>query len=326
MTGKYLVITPCRDEAEHLPTAISTMVRQTVRPAKWVVVDDGSTDDTPRILEEAVARHPFIEVVRRKDRGRRSVGPGVIEAFYAGLQEVNLDEYEYVCKLDADVELPARYFEAVIQRMKADPCLGNFSGKVYLREPDGTMTLERMGDENAIGAAKFYRVVCFKAIGGFVRQVSWDGIDGHMCRMKGWIAASRDEAELRIIHRRRMGSSEQGIWNGRARWGRGKYFMGSALYYITAVAVYRMFERPFIVGGIGILWGYLRAMLSRIQRYQDSAYRRFLRRYELLSLLLGKRRTAERYAQRIHKSRASEARTPRIKSECQPDPTSMGHT
>ena len=88
---------------------------------------------------------------------------------------------------------------------------------------------ERHGDDTSLGMTKFYRVACFKAIGGFVREVMWDGIDCHRCRMKGWIACSWDEPELRFVHLRPMGSSQQSIYAGRMRHGSGQYFMGTGL-------------------------------------------------------------------------------------------------
>jgi biofilm PGA synthesis N-glycosyltransferase PgaC len=287
MSRRYLLITPCRDEADHLPTTIESVARQTVRPARWVIVDDGSRDDTPGILADAAARYEFIRFVTRPDRGGRAVGPGVIEAFYAGLETVDPDDYDYLCKLDGDLDLPNDYFERVMQRFEDDAYVGNFSGKSYVRE-NGRLVSERLGDENAIGAAKFYRVQCFRDIGGFVRQVSWDGIDGHMCRLHGWIAQSDDDEALRFIHLRRMGSSQRSLWTGRKRWGRGKYFMGSTLPYVAAVSLYRMIEQPYILGGIGILLGYVQAMLGREARFDDPEYLRFFRRFERCVLLRGK--------------------------------------
>jgi poly-beta-1,6-N-acetyl-D-glucosamine synthase len=291
---RFVLLSPCRNEEQFMRHTLESVVRQSVPPATWVIVDDGSTDRTPQILAEYAARYPFIRVVRREDRGRRAVGPGVVEAFYAGLAGVQLADYAYLCKLDMDLELPETYFERVIEAMERDPSLGNFSGKVYLRGADGSLVAERTGDENAIGAAKFYRTACFQAIGGFVREVCWDGIDGHMCRMKGWSARSEDRPELRIVHLRQTGSSQHGIWAGRMRWGFGKYFMGSAPYYVAAVALYRMFEKPYVVGGCGILWGYARAMLAGAPRFEHPEFRRFLRRFERSSLVLGKRRALQR--------------------------------
>jgi biofilm PGA synthesis N-glycosyltransferase PgaC len=298
MSRRYVLITPCRDEAEHLPTTIETVARQTVPPARWVIVDDGSTDGTPSILADAAARYDFLHVVTRTDRGGRSVGPGVIEAFYAGLEAVDLDDYEYLCKLDGDLDLPRDYFQRVIERFENDAYLGNFSGKSYVRE-NGRLVSERLGDENAVGAAKFYRAACFRDIGGFVRKVSWDGIDGHMCRLHGWVAQSDDDEKLRFIHLRRMGSSERSLWAGRKRWGRGKYFMGSTLTYVAAVSVYRMFERPYIIGGIGILIGYVQAMIGGEEQFDDREYLRFFRRFERCALLRGKTRAIRKYNEEV---------------------------
>jgi hypothetical protein len=117
--------------------------------------------------------------------------------------------------------------------------------------------------------------------------------------MKGWVALSKDEPDLRIIHLRPMGSSQQNIWVGRQRWGRGKYFMGSRFYFVAAASAYRMFERPWLVGGVGIAYGYLKAALTRHPQYADRNYLRHLRRYELMSLMLGKRRALGIYNKRI---------------------------
>lgn len=295
----YCLISPCRDEAKYLRATLETTCTQTVPPALWVVVDDGSTDATPEILAEYAAKYDFLKVVTRKDRGGRAVGPGVIEAFYEGLSHIDLDDFDYVCKFDCDLEMPPRYFERVMERMEADPYLGNLSGKLFERKDTGELWEERTGDENAVGPAKFYRTACFQEIGGFVREVSWDGIDGHVCRMNGWIAQSIDDPEMRIVHLRPMGSSQQNIKVGRVRWGRGKYFMGSAFYYVLASAAYRSMEPPWIWGGLGITWGYFKAMIEGHPRYDNPEYRRYLRRFERNQLLMGKKRALERENARL---------------------------
>jgi glycosyltransferase involved in cell wall biosynthesis len=286
--GNYVVITPARDEAEFLQRTIDSMVAQTVRPDLWVIVDDGSTDATPDIVARAAQQHDWIRLHRRPDRGERKVGGGVIEAFYDGLSLVNLDDYEYLCKLDGDLELPPKYFDRVLEHFAAEPALGTMSGKVYIRTFDDRLVSERIGDDMSVGALKFYRVACFNNIGGFCRVSSWDGIDCHLCRLKGWLAYSVDEPDLRVLHLRQMGSSQRGVWTGRKRWGRGKYYMGSHPLFMLAVTLYRMFERPWVIGGLGIAVGYVEAMLTRQPRFEDTEYRRFLLRYEFTCLLRGK--------------------------------------
>ena len=290
--GKYLLISPCRDEAGYMRETLDSVIGQSVRPAKWIIVDDGSTDSTPQILAEYRAKHDWIEVVSRHDRGHRSVGPGVIEAFYAGYNEINPDEYEYVCKLDLDLRLPGRYFEILMKRMAADRRIGTCSGKAYLDE-NGTLVAERHGDDTSLGMTKFYRVSSFRGIGGFVREVMWDGIDCHCCRMNGWIACSWDEPELRFVHLRPMGSSQRGILTGRFRHGYGQYFMGTGFLYMAASAISRMNQRPYVLGSGAMLWGWVKSALDRKPRYHDAEFRTFLGRYQRRVLLVGKKRALE---------------------------------
>ena len=288
----YLLISPCRDEAAYMRETLDTVIAQSLRPAKWVIVDDGSTDDTPRILAEYARRHDWIEIVTVRDRGKRSVGPGVIEAFYAGYRTIDPDDYDYLCKLDLDLRLPPRYFEILVARMAANPRIATCSGKAYVEE-GGRLVAERHGDDTSLGMTKFYRVSCFKAIGGFVRAVMWDGIDCHQCRMKGWIACSWDEPELRFVHLRPMASSQQSIYTGRMRHGAGQYFMGTGFVYMAASAASRLNQKPYVLGSLATLWGWLRSALERRRRLDDPAFRSFLRAYQRRALLAGKKRALE---------------------------------
>ncbi len=290
MSRRYVLITPCRDEAEFLQRTIASVASQTVPPSRWVIVDDGSTDGTPEILERAAIEHDFIRVIRRESGGKRRVGPGVIDAFEHGLETIDLDEFDYVCKFDGDLQLPPRYFERVIQRMEAQPRLGTISGKPYFPNRLGTLVSEKCGDEASVGMIKFYRVTCFRDIGGFVPQVMWDGIDCHRCRMLGWIACSSDEVDIRFVHLRPMGSSHVGILCGRMRHGFGQYFMGTPWWYMLASAAFRMSRPPVLVGGAAMFWGWLRSAVRREARYEDQDFRAFLRRFQRDCLLKGKRR------------------------------------
>ncbi len=292
---RYLLVSPCRDEAEHIRRTLDSVAMQSLRPALWIVVDDGSSDDTPRILQEYSRKLPCLRVVRRENRGRRAVGPGVIDAFCAGLEAVRLDEFDYVCKLDVDLDLPPRYFELLVRRMEAEPRLGTTSGKAWFVHPrTGALVAEPSSDEMSMGMTKFYRVACFREIGGFVRQVMWDGIDCHRARMLGWLAESVDEEQLRFLHLRPQGSSHRGIWTGRVRAGFGQWFMGTSLLYYLGSAALRLFEHPAFLGSAGMLWGYASSAVRGAPRYDDPEFRRFLRRYQRACMRMGKKAATAR--------------------------------
>jgi glycosyltransferase involved in cell wall biosynthesis len=298
----YCLITPCRDEARYARRTLDSVVRQTEPPALWIIVDDGSSDDTPDILAEYARQYSWIRIVRRADRGERKVGGGVIDAFYAGYELVETSRYEFICKLDLDLELPPGYFAELMDRMTAEPRIGTCSGRPYFFRsatedcapfpltPSRRLVSEMTGPENSCGMTKFYRTACFEQIGGFVREVMWDGIDGHRCRQLGWIAVSWDDPELRFLHLRPMGTSHRSWWTGRVRHGFGQYFMGTTPIYMVASAMFRMTRPPLLVGGFGMVWGYARALLGRSRRYGDADFRKFLRRYQWACLLKGKRR------------------------------------
>ena len=287
--SRYVLISPCRNEASFMRQTLESVVTQSMRPAKWVIVDDGSTDETPRILADYASRYEWISIVTRADRGHRAVGPGVVDAFYSGFQTIDRSAYDFVCKLDLDLQLPPRYFEILIQRMNSDFRVATCSGKSYIYEND-RLVHERHGDDTSLGMTKFYRMDRFIEIGGFVREVMWDGIDCHLCRMRGWIACSWDDPELRFVHLRPMGSSQQSIYTGRMRHGYGQYFMGTGFLFLAASALSRVNQKPYVLGSLAIMWGWIKSAMQRKPRYENLAFRQFLRRYQSRILMVGKRR------------------------------------
>jgi len=286
----YVVISPCRNEADYMRRTLTSMAAQTIRPRLWVIVDDGSTDATPDILADFAAGHDWVRVVSKPDRGHRAVGPGVIEAFYAGWDTIDPGAYAYLCKLDLDLDLQPGYFEGLIAKMEADPRLGTCSGKAWYTAPGGGRVWERMGDEMSVGASKFYRMAAFDQMGGFVREVMWDGLDCHKLRFLGWKAASFPGEALAFEHLRPMGSSQSSIWAGRRRHGAGQWFMGSDPLYFAATALWKMAHPPYVLGGLATLQGYLGAWARGARQYDDPALRAFIRRYQRAALLKGKAR------------------------------------
>lgn len=282
-TQRILIISPAKDEGQYISRTINTMINQTHRPALWIIVDDGSSDNTGDLAEAAALEHDWIKVIRRQKGTERKVGPGVIDAFYAGLDTVDLNDFDYICKMDADIELNPIYFAELLKRFEANPKLGTASGKASL-VIDGKLVPERINDQFSQGCTKLFRKECFQEIGGFVREVMWDGIDCHRCRMFGWEARSYSDEELTIVHLRQMGSSYKSIYHGRMRWGYGQYFMGTHPLYLLGISTYRMLERPWIIGGLCIMAGYVKSWWQRKPRYNDARFRTHLHRWQMSEL------------------------------------------
>lgn len=273
-----VAVSPARNEEATIERTIRSMVAQTRRPLRWIIVDDGSSDRTAEIAEAAAREHDWIRVVRRSDRGFRRLGGGVIEAFDEGLASANVP-YEFVAKVDVDLEFSPAYLEVLMEHFAADPELAAASGKVFLATDAGEVE-NFMIDEMVAGQFKVYRREAFEAIGGFVREVMWDGIDFHRARMEGWRTRSFDDPRLRIRELRPMGASDRGIFRGRMRWGRGQWFMGSWMPYVLVSGVFRMRDRPFVVGGLLIIFGYVWAAIRGDRRYEDERFRCELHRWQ----------------------------------------------
>lgn len=293
MQTAYVLVSPCKDEARYIEKTLRSIAQQTVKPVQWVIVDDGSRDESMAIVAQYQTEMPFIKVVHR-DTGARAVGPGVIQAFNAGLAAVDVP-YDFICKFDVDLELPERYFEIMLERMASDPRLGTCSGKPYYRHPKtGIPVSELCGDEASVGMVKFYRRACFEVIGGFESDVGWDGYDCHRARWLGWRAQSWDEPDIRFIHLRPMGSSQKSVYAGRVRHGRGQYLLGAhPLFFLVSTAYRSLRQRPYVLGSLYALYGYGAAALAGERRFGDSDMVHFVHGYQLRALRHGKRAAAE---------------------------------
>lgn len=288
----YCIISPVRNEEKYLKKTLDSVLAQTVLPRRWIIIDDGSTDNTPQILASYVTNHPLIEVHSRVDRGRRALGGGVVEVFNQGMALLADDPAEFVCKLDVDLILPPRYFEMLLDEMARDKRLGSVSGKPYFpigRELCGELRSERISDDVSAGMTKFYRRTFLNDIGGLVTGLIWDGIDCYRGRMLGWRSKSIERPDLRFVHLRPMGSSDRGIFTGRRRLGEGYWFLGAAPLFVLVSAAYRVGHKPKLLGSLATLQGYAKAWIKGTARYDDSEFRRYLRRYHRAILTRGRR-------------------------------------
>ncbi len=274
------IVAPVRDEAKLIRLTLDSLVRQTVQPVECLFVDDGSTDDTYDIIQSYSAQYPFIRVVKRGDRGFRKVGGGVVAAFKFGVSQIQHQEYAYIAKLDGDMSFGPKYLEKMFAQFSCNPRLACVSGKVFRPEGDELIE-EQIIDEHVAGQFKLYRREAFEEIGGFVEEVMWDGIDVHMSRMKGWETKSFYDNEAVLHHHRLMGSSDKNVYKGRLRWGRGIWFMGYHPLYAVASGCFRMREKPFLIGGLLIIAGYLGAAFRSDPRYNYPGFRQYLQKWQL---------------------------------------------
>lgn len=275
---RVLIVSPVRNEAAHIERVVRAVAAQSLPPARWVVRDDGSTDDTLAILRRLEAEVPFLEVIEAgpKDAGQvrdRLALAAELVAFNAALEHVgDLSPYTHLMKLDGDIELPAGYFEALMERFAAEPSLG-LAGCV-LDEPQADGGMKRIGiaPTHVHGAVKCYTAACWAAIGGLEPRLGWDTIDETYARMRGF--TTRNVPELVGIHHRPLGSAD-GTLRGHARHGECAYIAHYQLWWVVLRSLKVATRRPRGLSGLWFLYGYLRSAARRVQRVPDPEYRRF---------------------------------------------------
>ena len=273
----YVIITPVRNEAEFVENTLRSVVDQTVRPVEWIIVNDGSTDRIGEIVAQYAARYPWIKLINRQDRGYRQRGPGVVDAFYAGLDQLGCTDYGVIVKLDGDLSFEPGYFEELLKQFAADPELGIASGQPYVFDGKEWVT-EMPLIPCTYGPTKLYRRECFEAIGGIQRSLGWDGIDDWKARMLGWQTVNFEH--LRVLHHRDYGAAIGAI-KAKIETGRGAYFMGYHPLYMIARCVRRMVDKPYVIGGLMTMWGYLTGWVVGSKRIDDADLVRYLRRTQV---------------------------------------------
>jgi glycosyltransferase involved in cell wall biosynthesis len=278
--ASYVVITPVRDEEEHLASTIESMLRQTVLPKEWVIVDDGSTDGTAKILDEYAARYPWIRAIHRPDRGFRKSGGGVVEAFYQGYGALTANEWDFIVKFDGDLSFESTYFEECLGEFERDGKLG-IGGGVICYVEDGRKAFENTPSYHVRGATKIYRRACWDGIGGLIQAPGWDTFDEVKANSLGW--ATRSFPELHLVHHRVTGAAD-GNWRTSVKYGRANYICGYHPLFMAVKCMSRLPQRPFILGSVGLLYGFCSGYLTKVQQVDDQRTITYLRRQQMRRL------------------------------------------
>jgi len=277
----YVVITPVRDESAFLPFTIESVIRQTILPAEWIIVNDGSQDNTGEIIEQYASRHSWIRPLHLADRGFRKSGGGVVDAFNEGYAKLSPRSWDFVVKLDGDLEFAPDYFEKCLCHFGKDPRLGIGGGSISNRMPDGSDQPEKGPAFHVRGATKIYKQQCWADIAPLWAAPGWDTLDEVKANMKGW--TTRTFPELSIVQHRVTGGAD-GMWRDRVKNGRANFICGYHPLFMLAKCVSRIASPPYVVGALGLTWGYLTGYLCRTARVDDAALIKYVRRQQLSRL------------------------------------------
>ncbi len=276
----YALVTPARDEAENLGRLAASLEAQTVLPAEWVIVENGSTDATVEVASALAVEHYWIRLVRREEPAEAVRGGAIVRSFEAGVAALS-DPVDIVVNLDADVTFAPDYFERLLDHFDANPALGIASGSAF-ELVNGEWTQRFTTRATVWGATRAYRRDCLADVSPLEQRLGWDGIDELCAIVRGWETATF--LDLPFHHHRRVGARDP---HARATWiaeGRLAHYMRYRPGYLTARSFYCAF-RDRQPAALGMLWGYGASAVQREPRWDDdeaAAYLRSLQRARAL--------------------------------------------
>jgi poly-beta-1,6-N-acetyl-D-glucosamine synthase len=280
----YVLITPARNEASNIERVIDSVLSQTVQPARWLIVNDGSTDNTEAIASKAARQHPFIELITI-DGERSRAFSSKAHAFNFAVKHLAKTDYGFIGNLDADISIDKDYFKHLLDLLQSDCRLGLTGGIVYTTVPNGFATFDRTLDSVG-GAVQFFRRECFEDIGGAYLPLPYGGIDAAaeiIAKMKGWKV--RKVIELKAFEHRQTGTAVSSPMLAAFRLGRRFYSLGYSLPFYALRCVYRVADAPFLIGSVLSLFGFLEAYLKRTPVVLPPDVVSFLRREQSRKLL-----------------------------------------
>lgn len=288
----YILVTPCKNEEESLPKLAESVINQTMKPKVWVIVDDGSTDRTPEILQELTAGQSWIKTIRLNEKPR-DLGIHVAHVYQTGFDHAinfcadkNI-EYQYIGSVDADIILDSDYFESLINEFEINQDLGICSGHIG-NIIDGKVIWSDFRVDLPSGGARLWRKKCFEDTEGYLLTCSPDSVSNVKAKINGW--DTKVFEDIKAISTRPYSSAE-GQWKGYKKLGANNFFIGYIPLHALLKGTKMLYSRTgYFKTGVGIayIYGYFSEYLKRAPRIEDKEILKYYRDDRLKEILCSK--------------------------------------
>jgi len=283
----YVLVTAAYNEGGFIENTIRSVISQEVPPARWVIVSDGSTDNTDEIVKRYAAQYDFIQLYRITEDHPRNFAAQV-NAINAGIAQLSGAEYEFIGNMDADVTMEPAYFRLLLEKFRNDTKLGLGGGMIYEQDVDGKFKGRKTNSRTSVAhACQLFRKECFASVGGKYIPLPYGGPDTYAettARMKGWHVESFED--LTMFHHRPTGSAG-GLLKSCFRQGKMDYSLGALPLFEILKLVSRVWEKPYLIGSIVRFAGFVHSYSQREQRAVPREFMSYLRkeqRHRLTSL------------------------------------------
>lgn len=270
----YAVITPVRNEHENLPRLARSLAAQTAPPARWLVVDNGSTDGTVGVARSLAEELDWLRVLTIPPQVSAARGAPIVRSLHAAIDELTREPApDFVVNVDADISFESDYFQHLLGKFAADPGLGIGSGTCYEYER-GAWRQRHVTGSTVWGGSRMFRWACLQEVLPFEERFAWDGIDEIKANARGWRTVTF--LDLPFQHHRREGERD-GRFGSRVEQGRAAHYLGYRGWYLVLRAFRHLPREP---AATGLIWGYASSMLAGQPRCADENARAYLRRQQ----------------------------------------------
>jgi glycosyltransferase involved in cell wall biosynthesis len=280
---KYVLITSAHNEAELIGNTIQSVLDQQIRPAEWIIVDDGSSDNTSEIVKIFLANNHFIKLIYKKPDPERDFSSKV-SAIHLAISKLTCSDYNYIGILDADITFNSSYYASVISKFGNNKKLGIVGGMIYDIVNGKTIPLY-LHPNITRGAVQFFKRECFEEIGGIL-PLKYGGEDSAACysaRLKGWEV--ENFKDLLGYHHRLAGTADRSIFKARIREGFVEYHLGYHPLFEFVKGIRRFKEQPVITGSLFRFFGFWWANLKREKRLIPKELISFIRKEQVNRLI-----------------------------------------
>jgi glycosyltransferase involved in cell wall biosynthesis len=281
-SSKFVLITAARNEEAYITKTIESVVRQTILPLRWVIVNDGSKDSTAAIIDHYAVRYPWLERFDMPAHRDRSFAAKAF-CFNAGYERVKSLAFDVIGNIDADLSFENDYLAFLMDKFAQMPRLG-VAGSIFREEGYDSGTNSFEGENHVAGGCQFFRRKCLEDIGGYIPHkaggVDWIAVT--TARMKGW--QTRSFRDKHFFHYRSLGTAERSSWEAIFSYGEKDYYLGNHPLWEFFRVLYRLGQKPRLYSGLALGSGYVSAALRKIERPVSNELMRFHRKEEMQKL------------------------------------------
>lgn len=279
----YVLLTSARNEEEFIEKTINSVINQTILPKIWIIVNDGSTDSTEKIINKYCSKYDFISLISNNNTEKRNFGAKA-RAIKLAYQTVTNIEYDYIGNLDADVSFDQDYYKNVINEFEKDDKLGIAGGIRYDLKDNEFVKLNTAPDSVG-GPIQFFRKECFEKIGGYI-PLRFGGIDAvaeTSARMYGWKV--KHFPQYKVYHYRLTGFAKSNIFTQRFNMGLKNYSIGYHPLFQFFKIISTDFMKPYIISSLLILIGYIWGAIRRYKIPISKEFKAYLRKEQMNKIL-----------------------------------------